>query len=121
VRPTLVLGGPLAGPEEGWRAYASCREVSAEVAAAFFSLQPRDIAGAKLMCATCLAMTPCLEGALRRREPCGVWGGQLLHNGKIVTSKRPRGRPRNRPRPEDQFPEIPIPAPLRQLAIVHGA
>jgi WhiB family transcriptional regulator, redox-sensing transcriptional regulator len=116
-----ALTRPLAGREEGWWAYARCRAVSADVAAMFFSPRPRDIAGAMRVCAACPAMTPCLEGALRRREPCGVWGGQLFHDGRILTIKRPRGRPRKRPRPEDQLPEIPIPVPLRRLAAVQDA
>ena len=35
----------------------------------------------------------CLAGALTRREPWGVWGGELLANGKILANKRKRGRP----------------------------
>jgi WhiB family transcriptional regulator, redox-sensing transcriptional regulator len=115
-----ALTRPLAERERWW-AHARCREVAADLAAAFFSQRPRDIAGAKRVCATCPVITPCLEGALRRREPCGVWGGQLFHHGRILTVKRARGRPPTRPRPEDQLPEIPIPAPLRHLAVVHGA
>ncbi|MEU5498461.1 WhiB family transcriptional regulator [Streptomyces griseofuscus] len=30
---------------------------------------------AKRVCARCPAITPCLEGALARREPVGIWGG----------------------------------------------
>ena len=40
----------------------------------------------------------CLEGALERREPWGVWGGELLLRGTIVPRKRPRGRPRKEDR-----------------------
>jgi hypothetical protein len=29
-------------------------------------------------------MIPCLEGALERREPWGVWGGQLLVDGRVL-------------------------------------
>jgi hypothetical protein len=36
----------------------------------------------------------CLTEALERREPTGVWGGQIIDKGQIVTHKRPRGRPR---------------------------
>ena len=39
-------------------------------------------------------------GALDRREPWGVWGGQLLIAGVVVARKRPRGRPRKHPLPE---------------------
>ena len=43
-------------------------------------------------------MVPCLEGAIARAEPWGVWGGQLLLNGKVLAVKRRRGRPRKHPR-----------------------
>ena len=36
----------------------------------------------------------CLSGAIDRREPYGVWGGQLVVLGAVVARKRPRGRPR---------------------------
>jgi len=36
----------------------------------------------------------CLSGALERKEPWGVWGGELFVQGVIVARKRPRGRPR---------------------------
>jgi WhiB family redox-sensing transcriptional regulator len=36
----------------------------------------------------------CLAGALARREPWGVWGGQIFERGTVVARKRPRGRPR---------------------------
>ncbi len=36
----------------------------------------------------------CLAGALERREPWGVWGGELFVSGVVVARKRPRGRPR---------------------------
>jgi hypothetical protein len=32
--------------------------------------------------------------ALKRREPWGVWGGELFLRGAIVPRKRRRGRPR---------------------------
>ncbi|HEX2563662.1 MAG TPA: WhiB family transcriptional regulator, partial [Acidimicrobiales bacterium] len=81
----------------------------------------QDIARAKNICATCPALIPCLEGALERREPWGVWGGQLFLNGKILATKRRRGRPPKLPRPEDQLPEIPIPEHLQGVAIVRIA
>ena len=36
----------------------------------------------------------CLSGALERREPWGVWGGELFLQGVVIPRKRPRGRPR---------------------------
>jgi WhiB family redox-sensing transcriptional regulator len=52
---------------------------------------------------------------VKRGEPCGVWGGQLFANGRIVVIKRRRGRPPKHPRPEDQLPMIPIPEHLQKL------
>ena len=49
---------------------------------------------------------------MQRREPWGVWGGQLFMNGKMLTIKRRRGRPPKVPRPEDQMPVVPVPAHL---------
>ena len=39
-------------------------------------------------------MEACLEGALARQEPWGVWGGELISNGVVLAHKRRRGRPR---------------------------
>ena len=60
----------------------------------FFAESPQDVEQAKAMCRGCGARIACLAGALERREPCGVWGGELLMRGAIVPRKRPRGRPR---------------------------
>jgi hypothetical protein len=51
-------------------------------------------ADAQAMCRGCRVRLACLAGALERREPWGVWGGELLMSGAIVPRKRPRGRPR---------------------------
>jgi WhiB family transcriptional regulator, redox-sensing transcriptional regulator len=60
----------------------------------FFAEDARDVEQAKAMCRGCRARLACLAGALERREPCGVWGGELLLHGAIMPRKRPRGRPR---------------------------
>ena len=60
----------------------------------FFAESPADVEQAKAMCRGCRARLVCLAGALERREPWGVWGGELLLRGAIVPRKRPRGRPR---------------------------
>jgi len=60
----------------------------------FFAESPQDVETAKAMCRECRARIACLTGALERREPWGVWGGELLLRGAIVPRKRPRGRPR---------------------------
>jgi WhiB family redox-sensing transcriptional regulator len=60
----------------------------------FFAEAPADVEAAKALCQGCRIRVACLEGALERREPWGVWGGELLLRGVIVPRKRPRGRPR---------------------------
>ena len=107
--------------EDCWWAHARCNDGSGRFAELFFSEELQDIARAKHICATCPAMIPCLEGALERREPWGVWGGQLFLNGKILATKRRRGRPPKLARPEDQLPDIPIPEHLQGVAIVRIA
>jgi WhiB family transcriptional regulator, redox-sensing transcriptional regulator len=78
-------------------AQARCRDGAATMTSLFFSEQLDDIARAKQICALCPVIEPCLEGALARREPWGVWGGQLFANGKVLAFKRKRGRPPKNP------------------------
>src|SRR5690242_18944954 len=44
----------------------------------YFAESPEDAETAKAMCRGCEARLPCLSCALVRREPWGVWGGELL-------------------------------------------
>ena len=104
-----------------WWAQARCNDLAGTMSGLFFSEELQDIARAKHICATCPALIPCLEGALERREPWGVWGGQLLLNGKVLQGKRRRGRPPKVARPEDQLPEIPIPAHLQDRVVYKTA
>ena len=60
----------------------------------FFADSPADVEFAKTLCATCPARLDCLNGALERGEPWGVWGGEWFVAGVVVPRKRPRGRPR---------------------------
>lgn len=60
----------------------------------YFAESPSDVERAKALCAPCPVRAECLAGALERREPWGVWGGELLLQGVVVPRKRPRGRPR---------------------------
>ena len=68
-----------------------CRANDAEL---WFAESPVDVELAKSLCRTCPALEACLAGALDRREPWGVWGGELFVSGVVVPRKRPRGRPR---------------------------
>jgi len=60
----------------------------------FFAESPADVELAKALCGDCPVRTACLAGALDRREPWGVWGGELFCQGVVIPRKRPRGRPR---------------------------
>ena len=68
-----------------------CRSESPEL---FFAESPSDVEYAKSLCTACPVRLSCLSGALERREPWGVWGGELFVLGVVVPRKRPRGRPR---------------------------
>jgi len=78
---------------------ARCGDGHGTLTPLFFSDDLVDIARAKAICSRCALSTSCLQGALDRAEPWGVWGGELLENGVIVVNKRPRGRPAVLPRP----------------------
>ena len=60
----------------------------------WFAESPADVEYAKSLCQACPVRQACLTGALERREPWGVWGGELFIAGVVVPRKRPRGRPR---------------------------
>ena len=62
----------------------------------FFAESPDDVERAKALCRECPARAACLAAALKRREPWGVWGGELFLRGTIVPRKRLRGRPRKK-------------------------
>jgi WhiB family transcriptional regulator, redox-sensing transcriptional regulator len=68
-----------------------CRRATPDL---FFAESPDDVELAKSICADCPARAACLADALERREPWGVWGGELFIAGVVVPRKRPRGRPR---------------------------
>ncbi|HET9500994.1 MAG TPA: WhiB family transcriptional regulator [Marmoricola sp.] len=68
-----------------------CRANDAEL---FFAESPSDVELAKALCQACPVRAECLAGALDRREPWGVWGGELFQHGAVIPRKRPRGRPR---------------------------
>ena len=90
--------------EEPWRQEARCGDSGGSLTPLFFSEQLDDIARAKAFCVECPVRQPCLASAVARREPWGVWGGELLVNGKVIANKRKRGRPPKHPRPEDALP-----------------
>lgn len=74
-----------------------CRIQDADL---WFAETPSELEQAKAMCQACPARLACLAGALERREPWGVWGGEIFERGAIIERKRPRGRPRKDQRRE---------------------
>jgi WhiB family transcriptional regulator, redox-sensing transcriptional regulator len=60
----------------------------------WFADNPAELELAKSYCLDCPVRAVCLAGALERREPWGVWGGEIFERGTVVPRKRPRGRPR---------------------------
>jgi WhiB family redox-sensing transcriptional regulator len=60
----------------------------------WFAENPADLERAKTLCGDCPVRSACLAGALRRREATGVWGGEIVDRGQVVTHKRSPGRPR---------------------------
>lgn len=68
-----------------------CRTHDAEL---WFAETPEGVAQAQRLCGGCPARAACLAGALDRREPWGVWGGELFERGEPVARKRRPGRPR---------------------------
>jgi WhiB family redox-sensing transcriptional regulator len=90
--------------EPDWQLLARCNDGTGSLAELFFSEQLDDINAAKAFCQECEVKDECLSGAMTRREPWGVWGGELFVNGKIVAQKRKRGRP-PKIRPEAEQPQ----------------
>lgn len=78
---------------------ARCSDGNGTLTPLFFSEHLIDIARAKAICGRCALRASCLADALAREEPWGVWGGELLLDGRIVAEKRPCGRPPKNPRP----------------------
>ena len=75
---------PIIGP-------AACTQISGDRAdrvRVFFSQDRKVIDQAKAICAGCPRREPCLEGALERREPWGVWGGERFRNGHVVINRK---------------------------------
>lgn len=73
---------------------ARCATGNASLLNLFFSEDEAEIRRAKEICTSCPLQRPCFEGAVNRREPWGVWGGELFDRGVPIARKRTRGRPR---------------------------
>lgn len=62
----------------------------------WFSIRPKEVALAQSLCQECPIKAECLAGALKRRESCGVWGGEFFKGGQPGRCLSP-GRPRKTP------------------------
>lgn len=90
-----------------WFVDARCADGAGTFASLFFSEDLSEIARAKAICGNCPVRDNCLEGAVDRREPWGVWGGELLMNGKVLSAeRRRRGRPPKVARAESAIDEL---------------
>jgi WhiB family redox-sensing transcriptional regulator len=83
-RPRPVAPAPVRRP-------LPCRVEDPEL---WFAETPAQLEQAKALCGDCPVRNACLEGALDRGEPWGVWGGEIFERGVVIARKRPRGRPR---------------------------
>ena len=89
-----------------------CSDGNGTLSYLFFSEEFVDIQRAKAICSTCTSKVGCLSGALERSEPWGVWGGELLEEGRVCATRRPRGRPVSKSLRVTAVQEVPIPAHL---------
>jgi len=87
---SLILPTSQAGAVDG---LLPCQRENPEL---WFSEQPADLEQAKAHCLPCPVRGSCLSGAVERREPYGVWGGEIFDRGTVTAQKRARGRPRTK-------------------------
>lgn len=79
--------------DDDWQPRAACRGPQAAVFFPPATFERKDEkeereARAKAICATCPVKKPCLEYALRIREPHGIWGGLNEVERKQVLTRR---------------------------------
>lgn len=98
--------------DDEWNVAGRCNDNNGTLTHLFFSDNTNHQARAKAMCSKCSVSTQCLEAALTRRELWGIWGGELIENGRVVVGKRGRGRPPKQPQPILEVNEVPIPPEL---------
>ncbi len=75
-------------------ALSRCADDHGALSHLFFSDNDVEIAESKGICRTCGVQQSCLDGAIERAEPYGVWGGQLMRDGVPIARRPRRGRPR---------------------------
>lgn len=80
---------------ESWWEHAACRgqDATSFFAPSYFERRSEKLAReavAKSFCARCPVREPCLEYALRARDPHGVWGGLNEMERRAVLRERHR-------------------------------
>jgi len=86
-----------ADPNRGWQDDAACHGADASLffAPNYFETREQKEARevqAKRICATCPVREPCLEYALRTRDPHGIWGGlNELERRRVLRSRELAG------------------------------
>lgn len=91
--PDLIGGAELAHLIDAAHSGAAALPCRAQDPDLWFADSPADLERAKRLCAGCPIKAACLDSALSRQEPWGVWGGEIFEHGAVVPRKRPRGRP----------------------------
>ena len=79
--------------EETWQLRAACRGPQAVVFFPPSHFERKDErtereTRAKSICSTCSVCKPCLEYALRIREPHGIWGGLNENERKSILGRQ---------------------------------
>ncbi|MGH9185562.1 MAG: WhiB family transcriptional regulator [Acidimicrobiales bacterium] len=79
--------------DDAWQVKAACRGPQAAVFFPPSHFERKDEKfererRAKAICATCAVRQPCLEYAVRIREPHGIWGGLNEVERKQVVAQR---------------------------------
>jgi WhiB family redox-sensing transcriptional regulator len=75
-----------------WKLAGACRFASTDL---FYPASDADAEPAKAVCGTCRVADQCLEYALERREPEGIWGGHTFAERRSILRRR-RERERER-------------------------
>lgn len=80
--------------DETWQVKAACRGPHSSIFFPPSHFERKDDkeareARAKAICATCSVRQPCLDYALRIREPHGIWGGLSEAERKAILAERP--------------------------------
>ncbi len=89
-----------------------CRQYDPDL---WFADSPAELEIAKAICGECPLRLECLAGAVERREPWGVWGGEIFERGVVVPRKRPRGRPRKEDAARDAIARVEVTVRTEQL------